>query len=135
MVESNGLNGNGPSRDSSAWITSHSETRFRSPRHYFWAVLDYRYCGAGVADIERNRWHDSVPQPPARVPRTDYKRMTTRLYLEGVAPGQVAAFVHGLHAKDPTLRLAGFNLTSRRPDTPDFDVELGIAYLVLAPHV
>lgn len=87
-----------------------------------------------AAGIDRAKWHDSVPQPAVRLPRSDYKRMTTRLYFEAITVKQLAAFAHHLQSSDPTLHVSAVNLTNRHTDRPDFDVDLAVSYLVYAPQ-
>ena len=98
-------------------------------------LLDQVQQALSSADIDRTKWHDSIPQPGVRVPGSDYKRLTTRLYFDSVTLRQLAAFVHHLQANDPTLRIAGLNLTSPHSDRPDFDVEVAVSYLVYAPTI
>lgn len=86
-----------------------------------------------AAGIERGRWHDSIPQPPSRMAKTDYKRFTTRLYFDGVTLRQVAGFAHHLKSNDPTLQVSALTLTNRQLETPHFEVDLAVSYLVYAP--
>lgn len=85
-----------------------------------------------AAGIDRASWLDSVPQPPVRVPGSDYKRFITRLYFENLSLQQLAVFALELERRDPTLEVSGFNVTNRRSDAPGFDLELSVAYLVYA---
>ncbi len=85
-----------------------------------------------AAGINRDHWHDSIPQPAARVPKSDYKQLTTRLYFESITPKQLATFAHHLQTDDPTLRISALNLTNRHPDTPEYDFDLAVSYLVYA---
>ena len=87
-----------------------------------------------AAGIDRSQWHDSIPQPPRRLPQSEYTTHATRLYLEGVRLREFAAFIHHLHVDDPTLRASAINLTNRKSDMPDYDVDLAVSYLVYAPQ-
>ena len=87
-----------------------------------------------AAAIDRSRWHNSIPQPPIRLPNSDYKKLTTRLYLETVTLKQLATFDHNLQSNDPALHVSAINLTKRHPDTPHFDLDLAVSYLVYAPQ-
>lgn len=87
-----------------------------------------------AADIDRTHWHDSIPQPPIRLPNSDYKRLTTHLYFESVTLRQLATFGHNLQARDPTLHISALNLTNRHPDNPTYDADLAVSYLVYAPR-
>jgi len=58
----------------------------------------------------------------------------TRLYFENLGIRQVAALAHELERQDPTLSVAAVSLANRRPDTSEFDVELGVAYRVFSPQ-
>jgi hypothetical protein len=83
--------------------------------------------------VDRALWQDSVPQPPTRVPNSDYLKVTTRLYFGDLALQKVAAFSHHLRAVDPTLTVSAVGLSNRRSEGPEFDVEMGVSYLVFAP--
>ncbi len=85
------------------------------------------------AGIDRNRWQDSIPQPPVRETGSPYIRHVTRIYLESIELKQLAGFVHRLEAEDATLSLSTVGLTAR-PNTAAYDAELGIAYLVFVPR-
>lgn len=87
-----------------------------------------------TAGIDRSQWHDSIPQPPIRLPNSDYKKLTTRLYFQAITPRQLAAFSHHLESTDPTLRLTALNLTNRHHDSPNYDIDLAVSYLVYAPQ-
>lgn len=54
--------------------------------------------------------------------------------MEGASLRELAAFIHHLQANDPTLRASAINLTNRKSDTPDYDVDLAVSYLVYAPR-
>ncbi len=84
-----------------------------------------------AADIPRERWKDSIPQPLARVAGTDYQKQTTQLYFDDLAMKQIAAFAVTLPQKDPTLHLLGLGLTQR---TAGYDVELDVEYFVYLPQ-
>jgi hypothetical protein len=86
-----------------------------------------------AAGVDRTLWQDSVPQPPTRIPNSDYLKVTTRLYFEDLTLQKVAAFSHHLRAVDPTLTVSAVGLSNRRGEGPGFDVELGVSYLVFAP--
>ena len=86
------------------------------------------------AGIDRAKWHDSIPQPAVRLSRSDYKKLTTRLYFEAMNLNQLAAFVYHLQEGDPTLQISSVNLGNTRKDSLDYDVDLGISYLVYAPQ-
>ena len=88
-----------------------------------------------AAGIDHAHWHDSIPQPPVRLPKSDYKRLTTRLYFEDVTLWQLAAFAHHLEAADPTLAVSAVNITNRRLEGSDYDVDLAVSYLVYNPRV
>lgn len=87
-----------------------------------------------AAGIDRSRWHDSIPQPPTRIPRTDYKQLTTRIYLQSIALRDMAAFILHLQTADPTLRVSAIDLTNRHAGGPNYDVDLAVSYLVYAPE-
>lgn len=87
-----------------------------------------------AAGIDPTSWHDSIPQLPVRLPQSDYKRMTTQVYLEGIAMQQLAAFTHHLRVIDPALRVSSLNITSRERDSLGYDADLGVSYLVFAPR-
>ena len=87
-----------------------------------------------AAAIDRSKWHDSVPQPPARLPKSDYKRLTTRLYFEDITLRELAVFAHHLRAGDSTVSFSAIDLTNKRPDLPCYDVDLAVSYLVYAPQ-
>ena len=86
------------------------------------------------AGIDRARWRDSVPQAPVRLPQSDYKQLSTRLYFEGLSLKQLAAFTHDLQTSDPTLHLSALTLANRHPDTKVYDIETAVSYLVYAPQ-
>ncbi len=87
-----------------------------------------------AAGIARDRWHDSIPQPPARRPGSDYRRLSTRLYFEAVTLKEVASFVHHLRAGDPTLGASSLNLTNRTITDPHYDIDLAVSYEVYDPR-
>lgn len=87
-----------------------------------------------AAGIDRGKWHDSIPQPLVRLPKSDYKRLATRLYFEAVTLKRLAAFAHHLRLEDPTLRVSAVNLINRNTESPEFDVDLAVSYLVFAPR-
>ena len=84
----------------------------------------------GNAGIANDRWAQSVPQPPRRLPQSDYRQHATRFYFESVTLRQLAAFAHNLRTDDPTLHVSSLNLTNRQPETQHFDVEVSLSYLV-----
>lgn len=84
--------------------------------------------------IDRAAWLDSVPQPPAQLPQSDYKRMTTRLYFEHLGLRQLTVFALELQRRDPTLMISAVNLSSREPESAAFDIELAVTYRVFAPQ-
>ncbi len=83
--------------------------------------------------IGKNHWHDSIPQPVVRLPKSDYKKFATRLYFETITLRQLATFAHHLETADPTLGVSALNITNRKPDAPDYDIDLTISYLVYEP--
>ena len=87
----------------------------------------------GAAGIDRGCWHDSIPQPPTRIPQTDYKQFTTRIYLQSIALRDMAAFILHLQTADPTLRVSAIDLTNRDADGPNYDADLAVSYLVYSP--
>ena len=87
-----------------------------------------------ASQIDRSHWRDSIPQPPVRLPKSDFRRMTTSLELESITMRQIATFAHELKTNDPTLGVTGLRLTNRHEDRPEFDVEVDISYLVYAPQ-
>jgi hypothetical protein len=87
-----------------------------------------------AAGVDRALWQDSVPQPPTRIPNSDYMKVTTRLYFEDLTLQKVAAFSHHLRAVDPTLSVSGVNLANRTSETLVFDVEVVVSYLVFTPQ-
>jgi len=86
-----------------------------------------------AAGIDRSLWNDSVPEPIVRLPQSDYRRVGTRLYLTSLTLQQLAAFVHTLESGDATLHVSALNLTNRDQESPAFDVDLVVSYLVYSP--
>ena len=101
------------------------------PKDELLGQVERSLSGAG---IDQTKWHDSIPQNPVRLPKRDYRRLTTRLYFEGITLRQLAAFSYDLQTQDPTLRVSAINLTNRRPETEDYDVDLAVSYLIYAPR-
>lgn len=87
-----------------------------------------------AANIDRDRWHDSVPQPASRLPKSNYKRLTTRVYFQEVTLKELAAFCHHLQQTDPTIQVSALSLTNRSADTDPYDAELAVSYLVYEPR-
>ncbi|KAA0218965.1 MAG: hypothetical protein EDS66_17855, partial [Planctomycetota bacterium] len=86
-----------------------------------------------AADIPRERWKDSIPQPLSRVPESDYQRQVTQLYFDDLGLEKLAAFAVALRQLDPTLNVSSLGLTQR--PLSGFDVELDVEYLVYAPQL
>lgn len=85
------------------------------------------------AGIDRSLWSDSVPQAAIRVPGTDYQRAGVRLYFGGLTLEKLTSFAHHLHRDDPTLNVSAVNLINREQESPKFDVDLMVSYLVFSP--
>lgn len=85
-----------------------------------------------AAGIDRQRWLDSVPQPPVRDTGSPYVRHATRLYMEAIEPRQLAALVVQLESDDTTLRVSALQWAAR-PDGRAFNAEMELSYLVFAP--
>ena len=88
----------------------------------------------GVAEIDHDKWRDSIPQPVSRRPGSDYRRHTTRIILSEVTLKQLAAFAHSLTADDPTLHASAITISNRKEESEHFDVDLAMSYLVFAPQ-
>ena len=86
-----------------------------------------------AANIDRSHWHDSMPQPATRLPKSNYKRLTTRVYFQNVTLKELTTFCHHLQQADPTLQVTALALTNRSADTNAYDVELAVSYLVYEP--
>lgn len=84
--------------------------------------------------IDRAKWQDSVPQAPVRPAQSDYRKHSTRLYLEDVDLKELAGFVRSIQTSDPTLRLSSLHLVNRVRDSGDYDIDLALSYLVYAPQ-
>lgn len=85
-----------------------------------------------AADIPRERWKDSIPQPLSRVPESDYQRQVTQLYFDDLGLEKLAAFAVALRQLDPTLNVSSLGLTQR--PLSGFDVELDVEYFVYLPQ-
>lgn len=83
--------------------------------------------------IDRSLWSDSVPQGAIRVPETDYQRAGVRLYFAGLTMQQLAGFSYQIELIDPTLEISAVNLTNRENESPKFDVDVTVSYLVFSP--
>jgi len=111
--------------------TPHSAAGRRRPNEELLAQIEQALT---AASIDRGRWHDSIPQPAARLPKGDYTRHTTRLYFEDITLKQLAAFTYHLQSNDPTLHLTALHLTNRRPESDVYSIDLAVSYLVYAPQ-
>ncbi|MGB2987495.1 MAG: hypothetical protein WBE26_16650 [Phycisphaerae bacterium] len=87
-----------------------------------------------LAGIDRSHRHDSIPQPPVRLPKSDHKRLTTRLYFEAVTLKQLAASANHLETSDLIFRVSAVNLTNRDPATTSYGADLAVSYFVYTPH-
>jgi hypothetical protein len=85
------------------------------------------------ADINVSHWRDSIPQPPVRLPKSDYRLHGTRIYLDGLTLRELAAFTCHLERADASLSLSSLAITNREPDIPTYDADLAITYRVFAP--
>jgi len=88
-----------------------------------------------AANIDRSRWQETIPMPAQRIDNGDYKRQTTRISLRDIELRQLATFAHALETRDPTLRVSGVNVSNRSPESPFYDVELTVSYLVYGPKL
>jgi len=86
-----------------------------------------------AAGVKRERWRESIPQPIVRLAKSNYKQQTTRCFFEGVTLRDLAKFANKLQAQDSTIRIGGINLTNREPESPAYDVDLSLSYLVYSP--
>lgn len=71
---------------------------------------------------------------PMRVAETDYRRMTTRIFLERITLQQLAAMSCHLREGDATLTLSEVSLTARGTTDASFDADVAISYLIYAPR-
>lgn len=86
-----------------------------------------------AANISRENWQDSVPQPPRPVPNSPYRRATTRLYLDRLSLQQLAALSFDLQRRDETLSVSAIEVTRHAQESGVYDVELAVSYLIYAP--
>lgn len=87
-----------------------------------------------AANVPTQRWHDSIPQTPQRLPHSPYLRFSTRLYFEAVTLEQIMRFAHALLKADPSLTVSSLQVSSRpQQETAVWNVDLAVSYLVYAP--
>jgi len=93
------------------------------------------------ANVPRELWQDSIPQPPQRDKAPDYLRVTTRLEFENITLQQVASLAHQLLNADPALQIQSMRVQNRRSDIRkhahqiQWNIEMAVAHLVYDPKV
>lgn len=87
------------------------------------------------AGVEAARWTRTDPGTAARLPKTPYLRLDTRLSLEGVSMRQTAAFVAALAAGNSALRATQLRLRAAGDEAEDiWHADVTISYLIYAPQ-
>lgn len=81
------------------------------------------------AGVPLDRWQDSTPQPPRKLPDQDYTQISTRVFLEKVSLQGIASLGYHLVTRDPSLQITGIRLTAGRA-VSTWDIELTVSYLI-----
>ena len=88
------------------------------------------------AGMPAKRWIGNDPALPVRVPRSPYKRLSTRLSFERVTLPDLVTFAFYLTENDRALRISHIRLVAPRGDDPEtWTAELTITYLIYSPYL
>ena len=88
------------------------------------------------AGMPAERWIGNDPALPVRVPRSSYKRLSTRLSFEQVTLLNLVTFAFHLTDNDRALRISDIRLVAPRGDDPEmWDTELTVTYLIYSPYL
>ena len=87
------------------------------------------------ADLPTTLWIGNDPSQPVRVPKSSYKRLSTRLSFEDVTLRQLSAFSFHLLQQDPALSVSEVRLHAPRSELKGtWSAELTIGYLIYSPY-
>lgn len=80
------------------------------------------------------RWVGNDPSRPVRLPRTPYKRLSTRLAFEDVTLQELVTLSFFLVKHNPALRVSSVRLSAPvTAKAKNWSAELTVSYLIFAP--
>jgi hypothetical protein len=89
----------------------------------------------GDADLPTESWVGNDPQPPVRIPRSPYKRLSVRLVFEEITLRHLVQFAYHLTEADATLSIPHFRLSAPRAQSGEtWNVDMTVSYLIYAPY-
>ena len=87
------------------------------------------------AAMPKERWIGNDPALPVRVPRSPYKRLTTRLSFEQVTLHDLVTFAYYLNEGDRALNVSDIRLVAPRGDKKDtWNADISVSYLIYSPY-
>lgn len=88
----------------------------------------------GSAKMPAARWVGNDPSRPVRLPRTPYKRLSTRLAFEDVTLQELVTLSFFLVKSNPALNVSSVRLSApMTAKSKNWSAELTVSYLIFAP--
>jgi len=86
------------------------------------------------AKVSPDTWVGNDPNQPVRLPRTPYKRLSTRLSFANINLQDLVSVSFFLVEKNPSLSVSSIRLSAPETDkTKTWNAELTISYLIFSP--
>jgi len=86
------------------------------------------------AEIPLKQLASLWPDSPMRLQQSDYKKLATRVSFEDLGLRPLVAFVYHLQAIDASLTIDGIHLSAPKHESPVWNAELTVSYLLYAPR-